>query len=190
MRGVTAAVQIQGRVERISTHTPHAGRDSCRHVPTRPCNISTHTPHAGRDDGDIMCAALDAFQLTRPMRGVTSDRRSSDLPCTFQLTRPMRGVTCGTSSERMSLQFQLTRPMRGVTYYLHPLFILVVISTHTPHAGRDLSTFSNIRGFDISTHTPHAGRDIFSHISRSREIISTHTPHAGRDQCDFVSVRI
>ena len=34
----------------------------------------------------------------------------------------------------------------------------------------------------ISTHTPHAGRDLGEDVLDLLAIISTHTPHAGRDR--------
>ena len=56
--------------------------------------ISTHTPHARRD---IFCNDVRRryypFQLTRLMRGVTTDRQSYLCFAQFQLTRLMRGVT-------------------------------------------------------------------------------------------------
>ena len=36
------------------------------------------------------------------------------------------------------MQFQLTRPMRGATSFAFLLFPLLDISTHAPHAGRDV----------------------------------------------------
>ena len=79
---------------------------------------------------------------------------------TFQLTRPMRGVTDAALSCFRSLSFQLTRPMRGVTGAQGQGIRQEDISTHTPHAGRDLVVFCFASHADvISTHTPHAGRD-------------------------------
>ena len=51
MRGATAfALQVAMEIA-ISTHTPHAGRDTTivkeEHMKEE---ISTHTPHAGRDN--------------------------------------------------------------------------------------------------------------------------------------------
>ena len=58
-----------------------------------------------------------------------------------------------------------------------------IISTHTPHARRDLIEFDPMRNFDISTHTPHARRDRRKTPDYVVElIISTHTPHARRDR--------
>ena len=57
------------------------------------------------------------------------------------------------------------------------------ISTHTPHARRDI--FQNIFHFksaDISTHTPHARRDPKRAKGQYTTLISTHTPHARRDE--------
>ena len=95
MRGVTtAAVPIFAAVF-ISTHTPHAGRDNSCTFRVKCAQISTHTPHAGRDYAPKSSSLYTlSFQLTRPMRGVTSD---TDMMVfdefQFQLTRPMRGVT-------------------------------------------------------------------------------------------------
>ena len=58
----------------------------------------------------------------------------------------------------------------------------VVISTHTPHARRDMILEFFVFLFDvISTHTPHARRDKPLRKRDFDRIISTHTPHARRD---------
>ena len=85
------------------------------------------------------------------------------------------------------------------------------ISTHTPHAGRDVEMKKEILELQISTHTPHAGRDVVvgGAIYSAYEFlltrpmrgatdnrfaqqncccISTHTPHAGRDVRHSASV--
>ena len=40
--------------------------------PEAPVIISTHTPHAGRDSKSSFMLSMFLFQLTRPMRGVTA----------------------------------------------------------------------------------------------------------------------
>ena len=87
----------------------------------------------------------------------------------------------------------------------------ILISTHTPHARRDLSHFAPyqkrqiflltrlMRGVtegqevscgipDISTHTPHARRDepFIVQVNHSGAI-STHTPHARRDEINYLT---
>ena len=57
----------------------------------------------------------------------------------------------------------------------------LLISTHTPHAGRDLVAIPPTSSHEISTHTPHAGRDTSIDYMHWHLFISTHTPHAGRD---------
>ena len=55
--------------------------------------------------------------------------------------------------------FLLTRPVRGATRTWLDYWCYVCISTHTPHAGRDLIA-GHRRGCSIiSTHTPLARRD-------------------------------
>ena len=79
--------------------------------------ISTHTPHARRDNIRIHAAVVpDKFQLTRLMRGVTKFKTTSACGSKFQLTRLMRGVTKGIALKENKN----------------------IISTHTPHARRDL----------------------------------------------------
>ena len=58
------------------------------------CFISTHTPHARRDSIlNSESSAMIAFQLTRLMRGVTDGSETVPNTRSFQLTRLMRGVT-------------------------------------------------------------------------------------------------
>ena len=67
------------------------------------------------------------FQLTRLMRGVTASRRYGYYRrYKFQLTRLMRGVTSGAKQRRVELK----------------------ISTHTPHARRDLRTLRCKNGLE------------------------------------------
>ena len=72
MRGVTSLFLMYFRKVSISTHTPHARRD---------------TPAAGIAKGNLK------FQLTRLMRGVTILLLLLLSSPLFQLTRLMRGVT-------------------------------------------------------------------------------------------------
>ena len=77
----------------------------------------------------------------------------------------MRGVTLRTSIRASSFAFQLTRLMRGVTYFDSYVIREHVISTHTPHARRDLKSGEMPLGMDvISTHTPHARRDTCNNL--------------------------
>ena len=77
----------------------------------------------------------------------------------FQLTRLMRGVTLPTALLLSGSLFQLTRLMRGVTTASWLVINLMNISTHTPHARRDVFNEYIYILFRISTHTPHARRD-------------------------------
>ncbi len=57
----------------------------------------------------------------------------------------------------------------------------ILISTHTPLAGRDTLVARYVGAEIISTHTPLAGRDWKGEAMITYEYISTHTPLAGRD---------
>ena len=59
----------------------------------------------------------------------------------------------------LNKSFLLTRLMRGVTSSVCHSWQEVQISTHTPHARRDVAPEVKPQPFIISTHTPHARRD-------------------------------
>ena len=75
--------------------------------------------------------------------------------------------------------------MRGATPLLLYRSATDRISTHTPHAGRDLISDEMSDAIQISTHTPHAGRDTKRKNVLWFGRISTHTPHAGRDPYNY-----
>ena len=95
MRGVTSRSRKHKPCINISTHTPHARRDSSFYlIQDSRIEISTHTPHARRDGVITWLKILTAwFQLTRLMRGVTRISAQRIITHIFQLTRLMRGVT-------------------------------------------------------------------------------------------------
>ena len=101
----------------ISTHTPHAGRDDKYINKQAHQQISTHTPHAGRDTAaELDRIAERIFQLTRPMRGVTSGKFDKYGSAMISTHTPHAGRDrCLQCARSTTLQFQLTRPMRGVT---------------------------------------------------------------------------
>ena len=53
----------------------------------------------------------------------------------------MRGVTVTFFTQTVQPIFQLTRLMRGVTMDVEEIAANPAISTHTPHARRDMSRF-------------------------------------------------
>lgn len=55
--------------------------------------------------------------------------------------------------------FQFTRPMRGVTLTDDVADGTVIVSTHTPRAGRDIVIKLLLVSLIVSTHTPRTGRD-------------------------------
>ena len=165
--------------------------------------ISTHTPHAGRD---LTSAALSAahlrFLLTRPMRGATASCSAGPAETVFLLTRPMRGATGCAERKRYHGEFLLTRPMRGATASITPAADTLVISTHTPHAGRDMRSGNRRRiRRNFYSHAPCGARpgipfssrvimaNFYSHapcgarlfLALQQPVVQRHTPHAGRD---------
>ena len=146
----------------ISTHTPHARRDSPTPALRALLNISTHTPHARRDRDSFVCSLnCTEFQLTRLMRGVTS-----------AISRLWANGRISTHTPHARRDHLAVSGMRWFK-----------ISTHTPHARRDLVIRTWIVQHNgISTHTPHARRDDIIVSGCTNMKISTHTPHARRDR--------
>ena len=123
----------------------------------------------------------------------------------FLLTRPMRGATRIRHRRPRRAGFLLTRPMRGATFCLFVANTAYLISTHTPHAGRDrLHCPEGRRKRHFYSHAPcgarhgptiHSPRNVRFLLTRPMRgatgtgssqakgiEISTHTPHAGRDE--------
>ena len=227
MRGVTPVLGITTFWYWISTHTPHARRDAIFWMYWHnSANFYSHASCEAWLRKSCWRISGKLFLLTRLIRGVTGTPNSSGKSPVFLLTRLMRGVTGLYSNSSGKFQFLLTRLMRGVTLRcvspgIRNSFLLTRlmrgvtdrdilsdminrISTHTPHARRDLIkrrslpvkcrflltrlmrgvTLRSLRyllAINISTHTPHARRDVSRwHLSNVYSI-STHTPHARRD---------
>ena len=138
-RGATGVVVDAYSIFIISTHTPLAGRDFYFFVPNRIVWISTHTPLAGRDRETVLGGRHGfTFLLTRPSRGATKRRAAVWYPDHNFYSHAPRGA-------------RLPQIINGA--------IQIIISTHTPLAGRDGATDHGTGNSYISTHTPLAGRD-------------------------------
>ena len=193
----------------ISTHTPLAGRDRSVLRPLPHPQISTHTPLAGRDVVVIIPFVINfLFLLTRPSRGATPSAVGASCNIHISTHTPLAGRdVCHYSASSSARNFYSHAPRgarlltaivtdytgdfyshapRGARRGLSPsMFLSVLISTHTPLAGRD-GTFT--------VHVP-VSINFYSHAPRGARLksgrggftlwkISTHTPLAGRDSSE------
>ena len=72
MRGATVRERICWILRRISTHTPHAGRDPAGGTQYPPAkDFNSHAPCGARRIVADSVQNVSRFQLTRPMRGAT-----------------------------------------------------------------------------------------------------------------------
>ena len=100
--------------------------------------ISTHTPHAGRDDTGV--------RLPTPETDFYSHA-----PCGARL----EFLEWGEKNN----EFLLTRPMRGATGHMDEYVQEMMISTHTPHAGRDNTRQAQaFNAADFYSHAPCGAR--------------------------------
>ena len=115
--------------------------------------------------------------------------RDSDI-FLFLLTRPSRGATVKLWFIICSVEFLLTRPSRGATLVLLNLKYPDFISTHTPLAGTDSSTYFRSLSMAISTHTPLAGRDQLMLLDLIEHLdFYSHAPRGARREFPTRSIR-
>ena len=150
---------------KISTHSPRAGRTLPVNIRTLPRkNFNSLAPCGANRLRGMRIIAFAPFQLTRPVRGEpgciimrsgitrisTHSPRAGRTKPLFALFKELVHFNslapCGanqssmTTSPRRSL-FQLTRPVRGEPDLLNYALQVGRISTHSPRAGRTLSTW-------------------------------------------------
>jgi len=185
MRGETSAQRIMVIPHHYFNPLSPCGerRQAMQYLVTSP-GISIHSPHAGRDYwGTDTIYSFFSFQSTLPMRGETLLSAACKTGHGFQSTLPMRGETCEWAD--------------------YPTKVL--ISIHSPHAGRDMPSpgckhrqpiFQStlpMRGETLSRYSfaislwnfnplsPCGERPPSSKICADNLPISIHSPHAGRD---------
>ena len=125
---------------------------------------------------------LLAFLLTRPSRGATQAQAFNALEAQISTHTPLAGRDWSVywlsfeafnfyshaprGARRMSrinvlilLKFLLTRPSRGATYFNYNMWYYIIISTHTPLAGRDfLVKRSRTNYQNFYSHAPRGAR--------------------------------
>ena len=147
----------------ISIHATHTGRDMQRMIPKRlglkfqftrrlraaissitsladlPSDISIHATPTGRDltlQESIPCPV--EFQFTRPIRAAIRSDQLHSRTCSFQFTRPLRAAIMERKISDTQKEFQFARPNGPRCVYHCGLNVLVSISIHATHTGRDI----------------------------------------------------
>jgi len=94
----------------------------------------------------------------------------------------MRGETQFLVDLSPASLFQSTLPMRGETLIFGYNMATIIISIHSPHAGRDILTIAHIAitGQFQSTLPMRGETKLIPALYNPRKI-SIHSPHAGRD---------
>ena len=146
----------------ISTHTPHAGRDySIYSAITRLSNFYSHAPCGARPGFVPGFCLFERFLLTRPMRGSTLLYLQKSTPEKISTHTPHAGrdaefcTTCDTSTHFYSHAPCGARHVPNRIVWSHWNFY-----SHAPCGARHARGGTRYREIIISTHTPHAGRDI------------------------------
>ena len=132
------------RFERISIHSPHAGRDFnlCALI-YRTGQISIHSPHAGRDlmMMGILSFKIVSFQSTLPMRGetISNDRINKEIYISIHSPHAGRDLPVRVRTAAALSVFQSTLPMRGETISsIFPIFYFYRFQSTLPMRGETL----------------------------------------------------
>ena len=133
----------------ISTHTPHARRDILFFMKSSDNLISTHTPHARRDI------------LPRSFPGGTAHFYSHASCEAWRLLIPLQYLACNFYSHASCEAWQNSTEFLFTVdnFYSHasceawPHILLIMmlhllISTHTPHARRDVADLKTLQHYD------------------------------------------
>ena len=139
MRGATRVLVDRHPPIVVSIHAPHAGRDIGRSVMREASVVSIHAPHAGRDIIVLIHLCDEDVSIHAPHAG--RDIRRNPRICSMLRFNPR--APCGARLEKYQLalltaEFQSTRPMRGATVHHANDCVMVLVSIHAPHAGRDI----------------------------------------------------
>ena len=155
--------------QRISTHTPLAGRDRCLSNLGTEIPISTHTPLAGRDTLRLeKSAQRSRFLLTRPSRGATWNRRKHRLNSIISTHTPLAGRDL---------------PVFGFVTAVNNFY------SHAPRGARHEQRGGRVLTGSISTHTPLAGRDFCGVVdNRAASDFYSHAPRGARPDCMLLTV--
>ena len=190
----------------ISTHTPLAGRDGFgfgnqaavedfySHAPCGArLNSKVIEPPAGHFYSHAPCGARRKLQVAEcgdenfyshaPCGARRFRIRESGRSRRFLLTRPLRGATCNRRRRCICKKFLLTRPLRGATGSLRCPCGRLMISTHTPLAGRDICVIFDIPlNTDFYSHAPCGARPETRRVSRSKKYFYSHAPCGARPE--------
>ena len=163
MRGATACVAALGM--RITDFNPRA-----------PCGARLAGGLQHHDSGNFNPRAPCGARLHFRKRFKRLHNFNPRAPCGARQNKPLR--------TGLFTKFQSTRPMRGATNDKRILKILISISIHAPHAGRDLNLESKTQLIDgnFNPRAPCGARRLKVKMQPIRKVISIHAPHAGRDR--------
>ena len=115
LRGATQPAKAKARVYRISIRAPLAGSDAHSERFCAVCRyISIRAPLAGSDAGCVLGAArASQFQSALPLRGATTDLRSTPRSLSFQSALPLRGATQPGDLILMTNPISIRAPLAG-----------------------------------------------------------------------------
>ena len=169
---------------------PVRGATSTAHSVRGHTKVSIHAPRAGRDYGpktDLTNSTRFNPRAPCGARHVFVNGRG--LHRLFQSTRPVRGATFVDEVRICALLVSIHSPRAGRDFAFWRRSSPWRVSIHAPRAGRDLWDASSVFALRVSIHAPRAGRDLLQGNARIVTVVSIHAPRAGRDRGAFSTMR-
>ena len=162
-RGETSGPAQGQRENRISIHSPLAGRDCFgTGVGAGHPYFNPLAPRGARQRSRESVDRLHRFQSTRPSRGETwSTTGALKIAQTFQSTRPSRGETKVVHSWRRNGEHFNPLAPRGarLSFFAFSLHLCMIFQSTRPSRGETARRADRTSAGCISIHSPLAGRD-------------------------------
>ena len=182
MRGEPGTTYCPVNTRAFQLTRPVRGEPQRLRARQKPIAISTHSPRAGRTESNyIITDDLIHFNSLAPCGANRTSQATISRILRFQLTRPVRGEPTTPPRSGQFYAFQLTRPVRGEPISIVSPLSAMIISTHSPRAGR---TFCIPHFLSLSCHfnslAPCGANPLIFRVVTAVREISTHSPRAGR----------
>ena len=177
--------RFAGTSGHFNPRAPCGARPSVASVASRLFHFNPRAPCGARPPVASTASTALIFQPTRPLRGATPQcLPDAVFPQYFNPRAPCGARRYLILLHGLPVTFQPTRPLRGATVAVDRSRMVLVISTHAPLAGRDISfPFMLLLYYNFNPRAPCGARRNDKLDNDIDSQISTHAPLAGRDVC-------
>ena len=183
MRGATGRRDEAARLEGVSIHAPHAGRDF---IPPsfggRNKSFNPRAPCGARRLSTQLLHVEEEFQSTRPMRGATGLDAMADRFVGVSIHAPHAGRDpSAICPRRLVMSFNPRAPCGARLFARQVCHALSMFQSTRPMRGATSNTIRPSRCGGFQSTRPMRGATRILPPLSSLIVVSIHAPHAGRD---------